>query len=392
MITKKFSKSYDEALTQAYLFHSEFVLDLASFAAFSPSFDVAFAADFLDLIEVADVIPTNQEDLNNQVILSMAVEDQMAVARAIYQKLLVYVGLAFSNSEAALLAFGNNTYDEARLFPTKMMNLLQHALLNASSTAYKAALIAEGFLQTDIDSLDTIEHDLNTRYSAQQVYKQHTYGRSEERAIAFNAVWDVMVKINAASKIVFKDSPAKIEYYLLYQASTPIGYLTAPVNFAFNSGSLIFTWGAVENATSYEFQSSSDGTNYTQYWTGPEIACALSEVPTTFMYYRVRARNANGYGPFSVVINYDFNPPLIAPSILTLVPNLYEFRWNDVPTATRYEFQFKRTDQEEWIALDAGLTTSYIHHDTAGDYSARVRAVRNSTFGPFSMELSYSVL
>lgn len=391
MLTKKFSKTYDEVLTQAYLFHSEFVLDLALFTAFSPSFNVAFAADFLDLIEVADAIPTNQEDLNNQVIFSTAVEEQMVVARAVYQELLVYIGLAFPNSESALLAFGNNMYEKARYSPQKMVNLLQLAYRNASSATYKVTLIAEGFLQVDIDSLDTIQTELNERYNDQQEFMKHTYGRTEERTVAFNAVWDVMVKINAASKIVFKDSPAKIEYYLLYQASTPIGNLTAPANFAFEPIMLNLTWGAVENATSYEIQSSPDGTNYTQYWAGIATDCNLFELPTILMYYRVRARNAGGYGPFSVVLSYDFTVPMVAPTNLAYDPARTELTWTQVPAAQSYQLHWKHTDQIPWTVEEAGTGNSHGFLRPAGDYLAKIRALRYFEIGPFSDELELTI-
>lgn len=391
MITKKFSKTYDEALTQAYLFHSEFVLDLALFTAFSPSFDADFASDFLDLITAADSIPTNQEDLNNQVILSTAVEDQMVIARAIYQELLVYVGIAFPNSETALLAFGNNMYDKARLLPQKMMNLLQLAHRNADSTTYKTALIAAGFLQTDIDSLTTIETELNTRYNAHKDYMQHTYSRTEERAMAFNAVWDVMVRINAASKIVFKDSPAKIEFYLLYPETTPIGSLTAPENFTFDAENLIFSWDSVQNATSYELETSTDGTNYLEYWAGPETTCTLTTPPTTLMYFRVRARNAGGYGPFSSVIEYNFTIPLTAPLNLGFAVATSTFSWSPVATATGYEFQYRNKLQVPWLIIDAGNNTSLYHVDPSGEYVCRVCAKRGSDLGPFSVPLNYLV-
>ena len=391
MITKKFSKTFDEALTQAYLFHSEFVLDLALFTAFSPSFDVEFASDFLDLIEAADAVPTNQEDLNNQVILSSAVEEQMVVARTTYQELLVYVGIAFPNSETALLAFGNNMYEKARTSPQKMMNLLQLAFRNASSTTYKTALIAAGFLQTDIDSLGTIETALNTRYNAQQDYKQHTYSRTEERTVAFNKVWDVMVKINAASKIVFKDSPAKIEFYLLYPETTPIGSLTAPENFAFDAEISTFSWDIVPNATSYELESSTDGINFVEYWTGPDTSCVYTATPATLMYFRVRGRNAGGYGPFSSVIEYNFTIPLTAPLNLSFTVATSTFTWSPVGTATGYEFQHRNKLQVPWAIIEAGNNTSLYHVDPSGEYVCRVRAKRGSDLGPFSILLNYLV-
>lgn len=391
MIVKKFSKTYDQALTQAYLFHSEFVIDNALFTAFSPIFATLFADDFLNLIEAADAISTNEEDLNNQVILSTQVEDQMEVARAIYQKLLVYIGIGWPNSETTLLAFGSNLYEKARKTPPKMMNLLQMAFKNASSTTYKTALIAAGFVQLEIDSLGTIEAELNTRYNAQQDYIQHSFKRTEERTVAFNSVWDEMVKISNASKLIFKDSPAKVEFYLLYSDTTPIGTLTTPQNFAFDPENSTFNWDIVANATSYEFESSTDGINFVEYWVGAETTCIYGTTPTTLMYFRVRGRNAGGYGPFSSVIEYNFTIPLTAPQNLQLNHPTSTFTWNAVPTATSYEFQYRNALLVPWVIINVGSSTSLYHVDPSGEYVTRVRAKRGSDLGPFSTELHYLI-
>jgi hypothetical protein len=216
MITKKFNRTYDDTLTQAYLFQSELVADKIAFTAFSSIFADPFAANFLNLIEETGLIPTKEEYLNNQVIYSMQVEESMEKARAHYQKLLFYVGIAYTNSDTTLLAFGSNLYLKARQMPQRMLNLLQNAHKNANSATYNATLISVGFTQIEIDLLETLEQELMTVYNAQQDYIQHTYKRTEDRTIAFNQVWDEMVKISNASKLIFKDSPAKIEYYLLY--------------------------------------------------------------------------------------------------------------------------------------------------------------------------------
>jgi hypothetical protein len=68
MATKKFSKTYDEVLIQSYLFQSEFVADQTELTANSPLFASPFADDFLDDIEAADDIPTNEDDLNFQTL------------------------------------------------------------------------------------------------------------------------------------------------------------------------------------------------------------------------------------------------------------------------------------------------------------------------------------
>jgi len=66
MITAKFSKSYDDVLTQAYLFHSGLIRDLVSFSTYSPIFTADYASDFRDLIDDAGEIPNNEKDLNNK--------------------------------------------------------------------------------------------------------------------------------------------------------------------------------------------------------------------------------------------------------------------------------------------------------------------------------------
>ena len=65
-----------------------------------------------------------------------------------------------------------------------------------------------------------------------------------------------------------------MNFFLLYPDTGTVGKLTAPQNFMFDPVNYEFTWDAVENATSYEFQESPDGVNWTEYWSGAETTCA----------------------------------------------------------------------------------------------------------------------
>lgn len=391
MITAKFSKSYDDVLSQAYLFHSGLVRDLASFTSFSPIFTATYASDFLDLIEDAGEIPTNEEDLNNQVILSNEVESKMEEARVLYRKLMSYVHVKWGNNDSILRAFGNNLYEKARKSVQSMVNLLELANRAAESPKYKADLIAVGFTQLDIDRLLSLSEELNDAYNDQQEFIQLSSDRTEQRVIAFNKVWDVMVQINYASKQVFVDSPALIEYYLLYPESGTIGKLTAPQNFMFDPVNYDFSWSAVDNATSYELQQSIDGVNWDEYWSGNATNCAYEEDPTTVIYFRCRARNASGLGPASSLLTYDFAPGLIAPANFAYNSNTFYFTWEPVPDAEYYEFQYRAQTNPTWNSLNAGSATSFYHADPPGGYLSRVRGAVGTNFGPWSNELSYSV-
>jgi hypothetical protein len=219
MKRRKFNMTYDEVLLQASLFHSELVADIAEFSAFSPTFSPSFADDFLSDIEAADDIPSMQNDLNEQTHLTHKIEEQMKLARNHFQKLLLFVGIAWNNSDSMLKVFGSDFYNSARKSPSNMLTQLSCAYNSANSAEYKDNLIAAGFSQNDITLLDTLYEDLSSKMHEQTAFKNHSYVRTEERALAFNKVWDSMVRISTASKMIFQHSPAKIEYYLLYSGN-----------------------------------------------------------------------------------------------------------------------------------------------------------------------------
>jgi hypothetical protein len=230
MITKKFNKTYDEALLQANLFYMEFIADQPLFEAFSLKFNTSFADIFLDLITAADNFKTNQDDLNMQTAITNDVELKMGTCKRHFQKLLLHVEFAWSDDEAKLKAFGKDSYLEARRTPAKMVNLLQDAYRESNSTAYKDSLIAAGFVESDITLLDTLAGDLQNKLYEQQSFIRHVSSRTEERTAAFNKVWEIMTQISGASKLIFVDSPAKIGYYMLYPEGNGAGNLTATEN------------------------------------------------------------------------------------------------------------------------------------------------------------------
>ena len=263
--------------------------------------------------------------------------------------------------------------------------------ITRTSNQYIAQLGAYGVTATLITELE----ELATAFSASMIAQEQSMDArriaTNERTTSANEIYTLVSSYsNYGKKFYVKTNPAKYNDYIIYTAASP-GSLTAPTNFAFDPVILDLTWDAVENATSYEVQSSTDGTNFTEYWTGPGTDCTLEEIPSVLTYYRVRARNAGGYGAFSVVIHYDFTTPLTAPLNLAFNPSTSIFSWSPVATASRYEFQFKHTEQVTWTSVDAGMATELHHLDPAGNYQCRVRAYRNLEAGPFSLELSYIV-
>jgi len=66
----------------------------------------------------------------------------------------------------------------------------------------------------------------------------------------------------------------------------------------FNPLTREISWEITKNATSYQLESSNDGENFVEIYAGPENSFIYPAELTSNIYFRCRARNANGYGKF----------------------------------------------------------------------------------------------
>ena len=293
--------------------------------------------------------------------------------------------------------FGSNSvnYDLFRfndinqLSDPDLLTALQR--ITRTSNQYIAQLGAYGVTTALITELE----ELATAFSASMVAQEQSMDArriaTNERTVAANEIYTLVSSYsNYGKKFYVKTNPAKYNDYIIYTSTSP-GGLTAPANFAFDPIIYDLTWDAVENATSYEIQSSIDGTNFAEYWTGPGTDCTLEAIPSVLTYYRVRARNAGGYGAFSAVVQYNFAAPVQAPINLAYDTLTMNFSWELVPAATRYEINYRHTDQVTWTVLDAGQGNTFYQPFPWGNYLAKVRAYRNLVAGAFSEELEYTV-
>ncbi len=385
-MTKKFNKTYDEVLTQAFLFKSEFELDQSIFEDFSSRFAEPFAENFSELIEIADDIPTSDDDLNTQTELSHQLELKMEECRAHYQKLLLHIDFAWPNDDSKPKIFGSNLYPEARRVPAKFVDLLQEAYRDTNSDEYKSTLINAGFTESNIERIDELANELQGKLNAQHAFIKRTASRTNERTTAFNNVWEVMTQISNAAKLIFKDNPAKYEFYLLYPegnysggggggGSTPIA---APSNFRYEFAERMIRWNSVSGATSYKLESSSDNTNWTVLFDGDGTEFYTGEILPEHVYLRIKSRNANGLSsPASLSIVY--NLILNGPANLTHVPAMPGFTWNPVANATAYEVQLRDSTatDDDYINIYFGNSTQLYHADQVGTFYVRIRAWNN---------------
>ncbi len=94
---------------------------------------------------------------------------------------------------------------------------------------------------------------------------------------------------------------------------------------------LKLSWNPVEGATSYQLAFSADGGDtWEELYSGPELGFEY-EPPAGLRQYRVRARNANGYGDWSVTLEYDIEEPAPVGSFPAELSGLYAI-YHDFPS------------------------------------------------------------
>ena len=295
------------------------------------------------------------------------------------------------------IKWGADSWQEKSLAVKGMNNFTDDSLLvcarrvHSQMTTFLLDLADTGLTQVMLDDMADLNDELEVAKNTQYTKTSERDKETEVRINKGNEIYALVATYCEIGKRVYaKSDPAKYNDYVIYASTSP-GTLTAPTNFVFEPIIYDLTWDAVENATSYEIQSSTDGTNYTEYWTGPGTDCTLEAIPSVLTYYRVRARNAGGYGAFSAVVQYNFAAPVQAPINLAYNIETSNFSWEPVPAATRYEINYRHTDQVTWTVLDAGQGTTFYQPFPFGNYLAKVRAYRNLVAGAFSEELEYTV-
>ena len=112
----------------------------------------------------------------------------------------------------------------------------------------------------------------------------------------------------------------------------------APTNLRFSLEHLRLTWDSVTNATSYQLEADL-GEGFEEIYSGEEVTFDYTPQNGKTL-YRVRARNSNGYGDYSPVLEQYYYDVLPAPGDITIDEvslNTFHFYWDAVPTATKYK-------------------------------------------------------
>ncbi len=222
---------------------------------------------------------------------------------------------------------------------------------------------------------DYAENFQNALIQQEQAIDSRRIAAAERTKKANEIYYHISNYTNFGKKYFAKNNTAKYQDYIIYSDNVP-GALTAPTNFTYRYDTFTFSWSAVNNATSYQLQSSNDNINFTNVNEGETNSFNINSRVPEHTYWRVRARNSGGFGDYSTIINIVNELVLNSPTNLQHISNIPELTWTAPAGATMFQVQLKNaaSPDSEYLDIYYGNDVHLNHGDPIGNYTFRVRA------------------
>jgi hypothetical protein len=275
----------------------------------------------------------------------------------------------------AKLVYGENSGTYNRFYLKDISHSNDNDLLVFSQMVSRAAvellteLATVGLTQDMIDDLDDKNLAFADAIEAQGIAVNSRDDASNNRIKKANELYGLLSRYCEIGKTIwYETNEARYNDYVLYAPSA--GSLTAPTGLRFSFSNLAFYWEMVEHASSYQVEASLNGSDYFEMYAGSDLVCAYTPVQEGWMWYRARARNANGFGPYSDVLKQGYYSGIILPppsnlavELVSGTTNSLRLSWDEVPSAERYKIS------KSIVAVGDGVGASgYIGDSTETQY------------------------
>jgi hypothetical protein len=219
-LLRVFSSGDDEMLERAQVFHDRLSDELADFTARFPWLDGAWLTAYQADITAADAFPKDESVLLDLKVLTGDVTAAMQQGYAALLTLGGYAKLAWPTDMARQKVFGQQYWANASKNTLKLQEALELAYAKANSASYKPGLLAKGYTQPEIDMLNTLATDLQTKNGLQEALKMGRHVTKHDRIALLNVVWGHMQTVNTCASVVWAGDAEREDQYQLYPSGS----------------------------------------------------------------------------------------------------------------------------------------------------------------------------
>ena len=240
--------------------------------------------------------------------------------------------------------WGSGSWQENSLGAAGMNQMTDDALLVLSRRVqlqmneFLVELADTGLTELMLDDFRDLNEEFEEALNEVKNKMAERDRKTRERILKGNELYKLFATYTDIGKRAFvKTDSARYNDYIIYQKEA--GGLSVPQNFIFNFMNLTFYWDVVSHATSYQLEKK-EGEGYTEIYAGSDTSYQYNP-PDGQGFYRVRARNMNGFGPVTEDLEQWYFAVLPPASNLQISeseiePGKYNLTWDAVPTATEY--------------------------------------------------------
>jgi len=214
-VIRNFKKSDDALLQQSEVKLASFIRNKSRFVERFPQLADPFAAEWEAATSSAREFPPDYVSVSHQIIRTDALNAQIEQGANLYQSLLLYVRLAFSDDATALSLFGQPQYAAASRSAIKLPLLLRTAFIQASKPEYNAALTGKGMKLSEIDLLLSMADNIVDLDIAQDNAIKQRKLDAFNRITALNAVWEKITLVCFCAKLIFQKDATRYNLFLL---------------------------------------------------------------------------------------------------------------------------------------------------------------------------------
>ncbi len=345
---REFTMSFADLIGLCDSVHSSITRDAAEMTGYGVT--PVLTSDFKTKIDEFLSYPTDASFLTDAV---SATESKNALANDL--RILVR-----SIGTRAKIVFGSNNgkYDKFVLKDLSRANdnnlLVFCERVSIEAAKFLPELTSAGLTQSMIDDLIDKANNFRTAVISQDDAVKLRDENSNLRIKKANELYRLLNKYSTIGKnIWYEVNEALYNDYVIYDYSggSSSGGGTgggggpvpaAPTNLGLDTMTMNFYWDQVENATSYQLETSVAGVEWVEIYSGSDSSIYYFPPVAGLMQYRVKARNSNGYGPSSGVMMYNYPGELAAPDNLSItvtnvVSGAITMTWSEVEGATFYK-------------------------------------------------------
>ncbi|MCX6351213.1 MAG: carboxypeptidase-like regulatory domain-containing protein [Bacteroidetes bacterium] len=196
-------------------------LDLAAFTAVFSWVNGAYKISMQADLDTCLAYPLDTGILDDQRVLTSDVNTSVVEGEDAFSILNIFAELTYPTDKMRQRVFGQDHWQAINGNAADMVDQLMNTHSKANAAPYKAALIAKGYTQTEIDNLLTIRTNIRLKLTLQRDFESQRPITTQGRIQVNNTAYARMEMIHTCAQVVFAGNPAKLNQYRLTPNTSP---------------------------------------------------------------------------------------------------------------------------------------------------------------------------